>query len=76
MCEQQGRVAAATVADHIEPHNGDAYKFWYGRLQSLCLSCHNAIKQMQEKHGYSQACDMDGNPIDCGHPWNKGGKHA
>ncbi|MHB8110517.1 MAG: HNH endonuclease [Syntrophorhabdaceae bacterium] len=74
MCEDQGRVTAATIADHVEPHKGNEYKFWNGALQSLCATCHSAIKQMQEKHGYSQACGVDGLPIDKGHPWNRGDK--
>jgi hypothetical protein len=74
MCEQQGRVTAATVADHVVQHEGNADLFWYGELQSLCATCHNARKQMIEKHGYSQACGTDGQPSDPNHPWNKGGK--
>ncbi|OPY74936.1 MAG: HNH endonuclease [Syntrophorhabdus sp. PtaU1.Bin153] len=74
MCEQQGRVTAATIADHVVPHRGDAEKFWNGELQSLCATCHSARKQMQEKHGYSQGCDVDGNPTDDQHPWNRGKK--
>ena len=71
MCEKQGRATMATVADHVEPHRGDDEIFWYGELQSLCASCHSARKQMQEIHGYSQACGVDGLPIDEGHPWNR-----
>jgi 5-methylcytosine-specific restriction enzyme A len=72
MCEKQGKVTAATVADHVEPHRGDPVKFWTGKLQSLCPTCHSARKQMQEKHGYSAACGVDGLPIDEGHPWRRG----
>jgi len=33
MCLAEGKVAAATTADHIEPHGGDINKFWLGKLQ-------------------------------------------
>lgn len=31
----------ASEADHIEPHHGDAAKFFQGELQSLCKPCHS-----------------------------------
>lgn len=31
----------ATEADHVERHLGDPRKFYGGRLQSLCASCHS-----------------------------------
>lgn len=40
-CLAHGRVSIATVADHIEDHKGDVYKFFYGKLQSLCKPCHS-----------------------------------
>lgn len=48
MCEANGRVEAATVADHIVPHRGNAHEFWHGQLQSLCASCHSSTKQRAE----------------------------
>jgi 5-methylcytosine-specific restriction protein A len=47
-CTQEGRIAAADVVDHIEPHKGDKEKFWYGELQSLCHTCHSSRKQREE----------------------------
>jgi hypothetical protein len=70
MCLQTGRLTAATVADHIEPHRGDPVKFWKGELQSLCDTCHNAIKQVQEKTGVLRGSDIDGMPLDPNHHWN------
>jgi 5-methylcytosine-specific restriction enzyme A len=46
---KQGLVLLATVADHVEPHREDAARFWHGRLQSLCASCHSREKQRQER---------------------------
>ena len=42
MCQEQGRVTAATVVDHIIPHRGDMSLFWDERnWQSLCERCHD-----------------------------------
>jgi 5-methylcytosine-specific restriction protein A len=48
---KQGRVAKATVADHVVPHRGDETLFWDGELQSLCGPCHNSVKQREERSG-------------------------
>ena len=72
LCLKIGRETPATVVDHIEPFKDDWDLFISAdNLQSVCKSCHDAQKRMQELHGYSQACDVDGNPIDKLHPWNK-----
>jgi len=71
LCAMLGRDTPGTVADHIEPHHGNADKFWNGELQSVCAPCHSAVKAMQERHGYSQGCDVNGNPLDPSHPWAK-----
>lgn len=72
MCAARGQVTVATVVDHKKPHKGDPGLFWdESNWQSLCDNDHNTIKQMQEIHGYSQACDVSGNPTDINHPWNK-----
>ena len=75
MCLAQGKVTAATVADHITPHKGDYELFWHGPLQSLCAFHHNKTKQRIERKGskaidieYSNACDVNGKPIDPNHP--------
>src|SRR5262249_16896518 len=41
MCLGIGRITAATTADHIVPHRGDAEAFWRGTLQSLCTHHHS-----------------------------------
>jgi 5-methylcytosine-specific restriction protein A len=73
MCEEQGRVTAAQVADHIVPHNGNSVLFYEGKLQSLCYLCHNSTKQQIEKKGYSNAIGVDGWPIDTRHPFYRTG---
>lgn len=51
MCKANGRVTAASIADHIEPHKGDPVKFWTGPLQSLCKPCHDGDKKRIEAGG-------------------------
>jgi len=70
-CERsRGIVVAATVADHITPHRGDLALF-AGPLQSLCDACHNGAKQELEATGHLRGCDVQGNPLDPNHPWNR-----
>lgn len=48
-CAKLGKVTAASVVDHIEPHRGDMALFWQREnWQSLCASCHNSAKAKQE----------------------------
>ena len=69
MCDQQGRVTAATIVDHIKEHKGNRELFFdRENLQPLCATCHSGRKRMQDRHGYSAACDQDGLPLDEGHP--------
>jgi len=64
MCEREGRVTAATVVDHIDPHrtawalaSGDAdaiaaarARFWdHDNWQSLCAAHHDSAKQIAER---------------------------
>ena len=50
MCESAGRVVAATVVDHREPHRGDQELFWRrSNWAAMCSSCHSGEKQRQER---------------------------
>lgn len=71
MCRADGRLTAATVADHVAPHRGDAAAFWRGELQSLCKACHDGRKQQAERLGYLPDVDAAGLPIDPAHPFNR-----
>jgi 5-methylcytosine-specific restriction enzyme A len=70
-CLERGVVTPATVADHVERHNGDWNKFCLGALQSLCFPCHNSSKRYVELRGYRIDVDKDGWPNDPRHPANK-----
>ena len=35
MCAKDGRVIAAEVVDHIVPHKGDEFLFWFGDVQKF-----------------------------------------
>lgn len=80
MCEQKGVVKVATIVDHIKPwKEGRTPEEQYGLFwdrenwQPLCASHHNKVKQMQEIHGFSSECGLDGMPTDPNHPfWGKG----
>src|SRR5690606_6690704 len=47
-CLAEGVVTEATVADHIERAT-DEHSFWYGELQSLCGTHHQAKRQAESK---------------------------
>lgn len=74
-CHLLGRTTAATIADHVIPHRGDAKLFFEGDLQSLCdadpFRCHSRVKQREETLGFSPAVDADGFPRDPRHPANQ-----
>ena len=71
MCKQLGRVTAANVIDHIEPHRGNLELFHDpANLQSLCKACHDGAKQSQERTGQLRGGDTEGRPIDPNHHWN------
>ena len=41
-CARTGRIAAASVVDHITPHRGNKALFWdEGNWQPMCKSCHD-----------------------------------
>ncbi|MBB6011890.1 5-methylcytosine-specific restriction endonuclease McrA [Aquamicrobium lusatiense] len=54
MCQKAGRLTPATVADHVERHNGGYDLFWYGPLQSLCAPCHSSVKQREEIRSHAE----------------------
>jgi len=72
MCLAAGRIVPSQVIDHIEPHHGN-HKLFFNRenLQSLCKSCHDSRKALIENKGHSAACDVNGFPLDEGHPWRE-----
>lgn len=63
MCAEVGDTTAATVCDHIEPHRGDAEKFWSGPFQSLCAAHHSRDKQREENGRKVMRYGADGYPI-------------
>jgi hypothetical protein len=68
MCLQQGRIRAATIVDHINPHAGDRNAFFLGKVQSLCAEHHDGEKRVTEQRGYSDRIGADGWPTDPRHP--------
>lgn len=72
-CMRMGKITAACVADHVEPHRGDLVKFWSGILQSLCKLCHDSVKQREESGQGPIGHDLTGAPLDPTHPWHDAG---
>lgn len=72
ICLIFGRDTIATELDHKRPF-GRSWALFSdpNNWQGLCVLCHSGIKRVQENRGYSKACDLDGVPIDAGHPWSK-----
>ncbi|MBG6243345.1 MAG: HNH endonuclease [Candidatus Symbiopectobacterium sp. Dall1.0] len=77
MCQEQGRIVAATVVDHTIPHklkealkSGDQAAiakaqtlFWdKDNWQGLCVSHHSSTKQRMEKGNKGYGCDENGMP--------------
>lgn len=49
MCYARRCITAATVVDHIVPHQGDQALFWReSNWQGLCAHCHSSAKQRAE----------------------------
>lgn len=73
-CQREGRLAPATVVDHIQAHKGNLELFFDpDNLQSLCKLHHDASKQKAEiKQINCIGCDENGLPIDPKHPFNRG----
>ena len=67
LCKAEGRVTAATVADHFPAHNDDYNAFVCGPLRSLCAACHDALQGFVHR-GYSLDIGVDGYPMDPAHP--------
>ncbi|TNB46820.1 HNH endonuclease [Martelella lutilitoris] len=48
-CEAVGKVTAARVVDHVDPHHGDPEKFWNTAMwQPCCKWHHDHVKQRLE----------------------------
>lgn len=62
MCQDEGRVTAATVCDHDERHNGDPIKFFAGPFTSLCKPHHDGEKQRQERGTAKVRISVEGWP--------------
>lgn len=51
-CSKDGKIAVATVVDHIKPHKGNRIMFWDRfNWQALCASCHSK-KTAKEDGGF------------------------
>lgn len=65
-CQQQGRITAASVVDHVIPHKGNPELMWdWNNWQSLCKPHHDRDKQSQDKGGNKRTVTIgtDGWPV-------------
>lgn len=70
-CLQSEDVTPATVVNHRIPHRGNWELFIDpNNHESTCAPHHDSLIQREEKRGYEIGSDIDGRPIDPGHPWN------
>ena len=72
MCTARGLVVPATDVDHINNNTGD-YTDDNRReaLQSLCHECHSRKTAAEMGKSVTWGCDVNGNPLDPDHPWNR-----
>ena len=68
ICLKHGKLEPATIADHVVMHEGDTAKFYMGKLQSLCVVCHDGDKKFFENRGFGDRVGADGWPLDARHP--------
>jgi len=62
-CLSRGVITPATVAHHVERHDGDEFKFFHGKLASSCADCHDVDEQRIENGGQPRRdVDDDGWP--------------
>ena len=50
-CEERGRIVEASVVNHVDGHNGDFERFYFGEVESLCKPCHDIDVQREEAAG-------------------------
>lgn len=63
-CQKCGVIETDTsllVGDHIVPHRGDPELFWLqANVQCLCKTCHDRIKQAEERAGAANPSATNG----------------
>jgi 5-methylcytosine-specific restriction endonuclease McrA len=63
MCKAEGKINAASVVDHIEPHKGDLKLFWRrSNWQPICKWHHDSVKQRMERGTLAPPIGLDGWP--------------
>jgi hypothetical protein len=44
MCLSEGKIVAARIADHVEPHHNDPIKFWNGKPQEAARTSGSTMR--------------------------------
>lgn len=79
-CRLRGLFVPAQAVDHVTPisQGGDPFPAFDG-LMSLCIRCHNEKTSSRDRKGAKpfarrfKGFGPDGNPIDPGDEWHRGG---
>jgi 5-methylcytosine-specific restriction endonuclease McrA len=62
-CGKEGRITAASVADHVRPCGNDWTAFRLGELQSLCRDCHDRKSKAERGYRPKLWFGFDGSPL-------------
>jgi 5-methylcytosine-specific restriction endonuclease McrA len=67
-CLDKGVVTPATISHHVVPVDGDRVRLYWGKLISVCDTCHKGpIAQQEKGRGYATDIGVDGFPTDVEH---------
>jgi 5-methylcytosine-specific restriction enzyme A len=70
-CKRQGRTQEANLSHHVDAYR-ESYselEFWYGKLESLCFSCHAIHHGYNLPRAFETDIGLDGFPTDPAHPF-------
>jgi len=72
LCERCDDGTLATVVDHIVPLSRGGQDV-DANTRNLCDRCHEAVtaEQFGRSVGRQIGCDVEGQPLDPDHPWNR-----
>jgi hypothetical protein len=77
MCAVVGCGRRARHADHIRTvRAAPRLRYDWSNLEPLCHSHHSRLTGAYDSGSIRGACDVDGNPLDPGHPWAQADNQA
>lgn len=71
-CKERGETTLATEVHHIIRFSErPELRLDWNNLRSLCEPCHDAHSAAERSGKPMRGCDVNGNPLDPDHHWNK-----